>query len=286
MSSNPKEVWQFRELLLSMVERELRIRYKNSIIGIIWSLLNPLIVVLVLTLVFKFFKGNETPNLSAYILAAYLPYMFFQMAVLDSAQSILQQLPLIKKIYFPRELLPLSTIIANFLHFLVALGVFFVYLLVIALLFPSDFAFSQYLWVLPILLVINLALAMGVGFIVSALNTFYEDVKYIVTVLLYLLFFLSPIFYFAEDVWYAPRLQGPYHELIFFLFNLNPIAALSTAYRKALLPLQPVFVQGEVKDPLPFMWDYLALATAVSFGLLFFGYWMFNRLKWKFVERP
>src|SRR5688572_880007 len=122
-----KELWKFRELLVSMIQRELKIRYKNSFLGFFWSLINPLITVLVMTLVFKGIMANTTPNFSSYILAAYLPFMFFQLAVLDSAQSVLGALPLVRKIYFPREILPLSLIIGNFIHLLLALLVFFLY---------------------------------------------------------------------------------------------------------------------------------------------------------------
>src|SRR4051812_46599541 len=109
MLAELKELWRFRELLYSMVERELRIRYKNSFPGFFWSLINPLITVLVITLVFKNIIGNDTRNLGAYILAGYLPYMFFQLCLLDSAQSIIIALPIIRKIYFPREILPLAS---------------------------------------------------------------------------------------------------------------------------------------------------------------------------------
>src|SRR5437762_12320126 len=103
MLSELKELWRFRELLFSMVQRELKIRYKNSFLGFLWSLLNPLLTVLVMTLVFKNVMQNQTPNLGAYILAAYLPYMFFQLCLMDSAQTIISNIQPKKKIYFPRE---------------------------------------------------------------------------------------------------------------------------------------------------------------------------------------
>ena len=98
MRNDLRELWRFRELLVSMVERELRIRYKNSVVGFFWSLLNPMLTVMVMTLVFKFFLNNQTPNFSASVLAAYLPYMFFQAALMDSAQSVLASLPVVKKV--------------------------------------------------------------------------------------------------------------------------------------------------------------------------------------------
>src|SRR5205807_1600667 len=129
MWTEAKELWKYRALLFSMVSRELAVRYKNSVLGFLWSMLNPLATVIVLTIVFKYIANNPIPNYTAYVLAAYLPYMFFQMAIMDAAQSVLNSMGLIKKIYFPREILPLSSIIANFIHFLLAMAVFFAYLL-------------------------------------------------------------------------------------------------------------------------------------------------------------
>src|SRR5436190_18848786 len=106
MLAELKELWKFRELLIVMVQRDLKIRYKNSALGFLWSLLNPLITVVVMSFVLSNFMLKGAPSLSAYVLAAYLPYIFFQVCILDSAQTILVAMPLIKKIYFPREILP------------------------------------------------------------------------------------------------------------------------------------------------------------------------------------
>ncbi|MCX7800561.1 MAG: ABC transporter permease [Fimbriimonadales bacterium] len=286
MVAELKELWRFRELLWTMVEREIRIRYKNSVGGFLWSLINPLVTVLVMTVVFKYLVGNQTENFAAYILAAYLPYMFFQFAVMDAAQSILVSLPLLRKIYFPREILPLAVILSNFIHFVLALLVFFAYLLAVYLLHPGVWPFQwSTLW-LPLLLAVNLALATGVGLAVAALNTFFEDVKYIVGVLLYLLFFLSPIMYFSENVRYSSALRGPLGDWVYTLYHWNPVAALSTAYRKILLAPQPVYVEGTKVPPLPMDWGNFAFVSLICFGVLFGGYALFNRLKWRFVERP
>ncbi|BBO23807.1 MAG: ABC transporter permease [Armatimonadetes bacterium] len=285
MLAELRELWRFRELLFSLVERELRIRYKNSFFGFLWSLLNPLITVVVITLVFKNFLRNDTPNLSAYILAAYLPFLFFQMAVMDSSQSVLLSLQLVKKIYFPREILPLASILSNLIHLLLALLVFVAYLIVIYIGDPRIPSIQPTILLLPIVILINLTLVVGIGFIVSALNTFYEDVKYIVGVLMYLLFFGCPIFYFSENVW-AHSLSRGDGGWSYYLYHLNPVAMLCTAYRKVLVAPQPVKIGDSVYDPLPLDWGLLGIAAALSLALMVFGYWLFIRLKWRFVERP
>ncbi|MBX3118816.1 MAG: ABC transporter permease [Fimbriimonadaceae bacterium] len=289
MLNELKELWKYRELLFSMVERELKIRYKNSVIGFFWSLLNPLITIFVLWFVSRNFMGFKTDNLSAYLLAGYLPFLFFQMSVLDSSQSVIVSLQLIKKIYFPREILPLAAVIGNFIHFLLALVVFFGFLLAVWIFNPGQVPFQLTTLYLPILLVVNFALATGVAFIVSALNTFYEDVKYIVSVLMYLMFFLCPVMYFSETVWEASQ-NSTNPGLMYNIYHLNPVAALSTAYRKVLVAPQDVVTgRGEAEKiipALPLDWGQIGVAAAISFGLLVYGYWLFNRMKWRFVERP
>lgn len=286
MLAELKELWRFRELLVSMVERELKIRYKNSLFGFLWSLIVPLVTVVVMTLVFKYFLRNATDNFSAYVLAAYLPYMFFQLALLDSAQSVLLALPLVRKIYFPRELLPLSLIIGNFIHFVLALIVFFAYLLFVWIRHPQVWPFRlEMLW-LPVLLAVNLCLVTGLGLLFSALNTFYEDVKYFLSVTLYVNFFLCPVMYFSEDVRYSVLVPERYRELVYTLYHLNPIAMLCTAYRKILVAPGPILQGKERIAPMPMDWGLFGVTALISVAVLWFGYWTFNRLKWRFVERP
>jgi ABC-type polysaccharide/polyol phosphate export permease len=297
MLSELKELWRFRELLFTMVQRDLKIRYKNSALGFFWSLLNPLLTVLVMTFVFQNFMNVKVSNYSAYLLSAYLPFIFFQNCLLDSAQTILVAMPLIKKIYFPRELLPLAAVISNFVNFMLSMLVFFCYMLAIYLFFPG--ADGQRIWpfqwgtlFLPVLFLVSFCLATGLSFIVSAFNTFYEDVRYILGVVLYLLFFLCPIVYFSELVG-NNELNHKTHGLVFKLYHLNPVAELSVAYRKLLLA--PVDVPTGV-DPatgkalfipaLPLDWRYVVLAGLVSLAVLLIGYNTFNKLKWRFVERP
>jgi lipopolysaccharide transport system permease protein len=291
MMNELRELWRFRELLITMVQRDLKIRYKNSALGFFWSLLNPLVTVIVMTFVFENFVGFRVPNFGAYVMIAYLPFIFFQLCVMDSSQSILGSMPLIRKIYFPREILPLASAISNFIHFLLAMLVFFGYLVVNYLMNPGHWPLREGTLFLPLLFLINFALALGASFFVSALNTFYEDVKYIVAVALYLLFFLCPIVYFSELVANS-TLNDRTNGLVYKLYHLNPIAELCVAYRKLVLAPVPIPTGTDAAgqtlyiDPLPFDWRYLAIAAFVSLFILWTGYATFNKLKWKFVERP
>lgn len=266
------EVYRYRELLMNLLLRDLRVRYKNSVLGFFWSLLNPLVQVATITIVFKHILKSDVPNYSAYLLCAFLPWTFFQMSVLDSAMSVLFHGNLVKKTYFPREILPASIVLSNLVHFILALGVFFVYLLVIGT--PI-----QTTWLLlPVLVLIQLFLNMGIAFFVSCLNVFYDDVKYMATVILNLLYFALPIMYCAEQAMDSPRIP---HSVAVFLYYVNPLAFLLTAYRKILLP---PFNTPKIHD-IPMNYTYLALAGVLSLVIFFAGYAFFNSRKWYFAER-
>ena len=280
-----RELWKYRMLLAVMVRRELKIRYKNSVLGFFWSLINPLVTVVVMTFVFKYIMGVSVPNYSAYILAGYLPFTFFQLALMDSAQSVLGSLQLVRKIYFPREILPLTYVIANFVHLILAIAMFFVYLAVIYIRHPQELPFRPTVALLPLLLLINLFLATGLSLLISALNVFYEDVKYIVQIITYLLLFLCPVMYFSEQVRYSNMFGGG-GRWVYVIYHLNPVAEMVTAYRKVLLAPQAVVARGGGTYPaLPLDWRLLTITGVFSVFILWYGYRTFNKLKWRFVER-
>ncbi len=275
------ELAKYRELLLNLVIRDIKVRYKNSVLGFFWSLANPLLQVATITVVFKFVGfADRIPNYSAYVLCAFLPWTFFQMSVLDAAQSVLQHGDLVKKTYFPREVLPTSFVISNLVHFILALGVFFVYLLVLGTPILRTWL------LLPVVVLIQFMLTMGVAYIISCLNVYYEDVKYMVTVFLNLLFYLTPIIYFVEMVWtpaFAARIPERYQALGVLLAKIhymNPLSLLITAYRKILLP--PANVPG--MPDLPLSYAHLGLAALMSLAVLLAGYLFFNSRKHRFAE--
>jgi lipopolysaccharide transport system permease protein len=281
-----KELYRYRALLVSMVRRELRLRYKSSVLGFLWSFINPLVTVLVLTFVFKVVMGIRTPNYSAYVLSSYLPYIFFQMAVMDASQSVLGNLALVKKVYFPREILPLTYVLANFIHLLLAFAMFFAYLAVIYVLDPRSVPFQPTSLFLPFLLIINLCLVTGLSLLISAWNVFYEDTKYVVGIAAYLLFFLCPVMYEIERVYYRfMELNPALGRLLYGLYIVNPEAMILVAYRKILLAPQPYIHDNIVEAPLPLSWKGLLVATLVSILFMLYGYRAFNRMKWRFVER-
>jgi len=275
------ELWRFRGLLWQLVRRDLKVRYKNSRLGFFWSIAPPLMQVAVITFAFKVATdfAAKIPSYSAFLLVAIIPWTYFTTAILDSSQSILLMYGVIKKVYLPREIVPLSNAISNFIHFLLSWVVFFAYWWVIR----GEKILLTTLW-FPYLVLVQFMLVTGLSLLVSALNVFYEDVKYIVNILMGLGLFLFPIMYLMEQVLYSNSMK---HQPTWFvaLYMYNPVTALINGYRTALLePPNPEAFKGGT--PLPLDYAGLILAGVVSFLILVGGYAYFNKRKWQFVERP
>ncbi|WP_395142679.1 ABC transporter permease, partial [Armatimonas sp.] len=285
-----REAWRYRELLGNLVQRELDVRYKNSKLGVAWSLANPIVRALILWAVFYFVFNSKVDNYAAYVLAAFFPWTYFLTGVLDAGDSVSKQLGLVRKVYFPRELLPLATTIANLRHFLLSLTV--VLLPLLAFLYIRDSLTHHRLTLpplelllLPLLVVMQTLLIGGIALFLSALNVFFEDIKFLTAVLLDLLFYAVPIMYFLEQVQFSEKVP----TFIYTLFLLNPMTVILTCYRSFLLPMQPdVQVPGierslDINMGVP--WPYFWLAFAVCVATFIGGYAFFNSRKWRFVEQ-
>jgi len=286
MLSELKELYRYRDLVRQLVIRDIKVRYKNSVLGFFWSLVNPLAQVAVITVIVKFVMRLPIPNYSAYLLVAYLPWMFFQMSLLDASQAVLMHHDLLKKVYFPREALPVSIVISNLIHFILALGVFIIYLIWLKA------SFLPTMFLLPVLVFFQFLLCVGLALFVSCLNVFYEDVKYIVSMLLQILFYLTPIMYLSEMVQLA--LRGKAHGAILYrIYELNPLNALIIAYRKLMLaPFSippskageaPAFAKQMQDQPLD--WTVLIITFGACILIAILGYAYFNRRKWTFAEQ-
>jgi lipopolysaccharide transport system permease protein len=285
-----RELWRYRRLIRTLLERDLRSRYKNSSVGVAWTVINPLIQVLVLTIAVGYILSSGPSNLSAYIFCAYLPWTFFQTSVLDASTSVLSKLPLLRKVYFPREIPLIATVAQNFFQFLVTLGVFIFYRWGLLSLIHGTWSGSppiQILW-LPVVIFIQLMLTLGVCFYICALNVFYEDVKFLLTAGLSFLFYLFPIIYLAENIAYSARIPVSLRSLLYHVYLLNPLAWVITAYKQMFFPIAVISNRGALHpvSSAPFDPRYLLISLATSSLICLSGYVYFNRRKWRFTERP
>jgi ABC-type polysaccharide/polyol phosphate export permease len=277
-----REMSAFRALILEMARRDLKLRYKNSVGGILWSLLNPLMQVAAITLVMKFLKPNPVGDYSAYLLGPLFLWNFIQAALFDGSVSILANARLVRKVYFPRGILPLSTLLGNLFHFSISFVFTLLFLLLYTGSYPSLLRW-EFLLVIPII-ALTFCFCLGCNFVLSYLNVFYEDVRFMVQALSSIFFYVLPLLYTVEDV----RHKLGAESWAFKLYMANPVAALMVCYQRALLP--PPLVtdsKGDRIPPLdwPALWPHLGWATFCSLGALVLGFALFNRHQWQIAEQ-
>ena len=219
------EVFKRRELVRNLVARQLKVRYKSSSLGFLWSLLNPLIMTLVYWAVFKSiftggWRGAGIDNYAAYLVSGLFAWNFFAGSVSDSVNAFVGNVSLVKKVYFPRIILPVSTVLTNLVNFLLSLIVVFVLLI----LWGKTPRLS--LIMLPLLILIEFMLAAGLSFFVCCLNVLFRDVEHMLQVILFAGFFLAPVIYP-----YSLVVKTEQHHILYFL---NPMACIIVSYQSIL----------------------------------------------------
>lgn len=255
-----QQLWTTRDLLRELITRELKLRYRRSALGFAWSLLTPLFQILVYTVVIKMIIGaQDMRNLSFDMLCAIVPWTFFSTGVTNSCASVLRYRNVVKKVYFPRQMLPLSVVGANLSHLFLSLLVLLVVFAVRPVAFHPMFGFILVLIALQTLLVAGLAL------IAACAHTYYQDVEYVLQNLMQIMMFLSPVLYRASRL---DDLDPIYKHL----FMLNPMAVFTEGWRGIL-------IDKVMPDPY-----YLGIAAAVSVGMFLLGVAVWERYSWRFPE--
>ncbi len=268
-----RRVWAYRELLVGLVRKELKVKYKNSVLGFAWSMLNPALYLLVFWFVFEKVLRNGVPQFPIFLLSGLLVWNLFSVAVGAATGSIVDNAGLIKKVAFPREVLPLASVGAAVVHFFLQLVV-----LVVALFgFRSDIAWS-YVPLLPLALVVVIVLAAGVGVLLSALNVYLRDIKHVVDLLLLAWFWFTPI------VWQFRSLADP-GTAAERLGLLNPITPIVLTFQRALYARLetesgPILPDWTVAHHL----SLLLVVFALGIVLVVVGEIVFGRLEGDFAE--
>jgi ABC-type polysaccharide/polyol phosphate export permease len=244
-------------LLANLILRDFRIRYRNMSLGIFWSVLNPLVLMAVLTFVFtKIFITTSIPNFHVAVLSGLVVFSFFSLGWQSGTISIYGNAMLIKRVPMPRELLPISTVLANGLHFLIQIG-----LLILLALWTGYQVNVYWLW-LPVIFALEVVFVCGLCLMTSALDVYFRDIRYVVESANTVLFWLVPIFYSFEMI------PSEYQAI----YQYNPVAAVVLACRA-------VVMEGRM-PPAPL----LVKLPLVSFAFLILGFLLFRRLKRNFAD--
>ncbi len=221
MLAQLRQLIEYRAALRYLVLRELKVMYSNSALGVVWSLFAPLLMMLVFTTVFTLFLPNPNlPHYPVYVLAGLLPWNFFNLAILSATSAIVANGQLVNRVYFPREILPLSNVLSHAVNFVISLVLLFVFVLFFQI--PLG---RSLVW-LPALIAAQVSLCIGLGLLLSAVNVYFRDLQQIMNVLMLAGFFLTPVVYPLESI-ADPTIRQA-------LLVLNPMAALITGYRQIL----------------------------------------------------
>lgn len=253
-----KEIFEYRELLISLTMRELKVRYKQTILGIAWAILQPLSMMIVFTVIFSLFAKIPSDGIPypLFSYAGLLSWSFFATSLNFAIPSLVNNSNLITKIYFPREIFPLASVLAAFVDFSIAWVIF------IPMLFFYGVQLTVNVFFVIPLIVLQIVFALAISLWASAINVRYRDVKYALTLVIQLWMFATPVVYPLSIV------PGRYR----FLYTLNPMTVIIDGYRRSLL-------HGVMPDL-----QYLGISAFISIGLLYLSYHFFKRVETVFAD--
>jgi lipopolysaccharide transport system permease protein len=246
----------YRDLVLVLTQKELKVKYKRSFFGYLWSIANPLALAFVFFIAFKIFMKIQIENYTVFLISGLFPWQWFSNSINSSAMVFVGNASLIKKVDFRKDVLVIATVLNDMIHFILSIPVIVLFLFLYGMK-PS------LLWLIgiPVLLLVQFIMTLGFAIAVSAINLFFRDIERIVGIFTALMFYVTPIIY-SEDM-----IPSEYKRLIL----LNPLSILMVSWRK-------LFMHGtfDFKDA--------AVACIYSSIVLAIGYLIFRRLRWRFAE--
>jgi len=272
-----RELNKYRFLLRNLVVRDLKVRYKNSVLGVLWSLLNPLLMMVVFSLVFGVLSNNDIRQYSVFFLVGLMPWNFFSGSVLSGANAITGNAHLVKKVYFPRELLPVAALMSNLVNFFIALCVLVVFL------YASGLGLTIHAAWVPLLIVTQLLFTLGLVLLLSSLHVFYRDIMMILDVVMLAWFFLTPVMYPLSRFGQEITVLGIDFLPAQVMRWVNPMASIIDGYRTVLWGTMTsagqVSAGPAAMDP-----AYLLRTFVTAVIVLFVGYVVFARRRHLFGE--
>lgn len=253
-----EEIWDYREMISGLVRRNLRGRYKGSVLGFLWTFINPFLQLLVYTMVFSIIMRSNVEKYYLFLFVALIPWLFFSSSVAGGCNCILEQQSLVTKIYFPREVLPIAHVTSGFVNMLYC----FVVVFIVVFLAGIPLKLSAILC-LPVIMLVEYLLSLGFALLLSAITVYCRDMSHIMGIIVMAWQFLTPVMYSVSDV----------PETLHSIFYANPMTSVIIAYRDILY-------WGRVPDL-----SALGLAFGDAIVFLVLGFVVFGRLKRGFAEQ-
>lgn len=252
-----KELYQYREFLYTNVKKDIRGKYKASFLGVLWSFINPLLQVVVYAIVFPYIMRSQIDNYLVFLICGIIPWTWFTTSLMGGTTSITNNSNLIKKVYFPREILPISVVTSGMVNFFISC------LIIMLFAIFGGLGISWHIVFVPLVAIVQYLVQLGFVFILSAFNVYVKDVEYMVSFLLNLVFYATPILYTA-DMFAGSKFA--------WIFKVNPMAYIVDSYRRIFYAhMLPNFKQ-------------LGVLFLCSLLLVFIGYSIFKKLEKRFAE--
>jgi lipopolysaccharide transport system permease protein len=264
-----RDLWRYRELFLILAWRDIAVRYKQTVIGVAWAVIQPFLTTVVFTIVFNRIAKLPAPDGVPYfllVMAAQLPWQFFSTSLSASSNSLIGNANLISKIYFPRLIVPAGSVITSFVDFLITVG------LVAVTMVWFRFLPDWRLLAMPLFVALAFGAAFGAGLWLCALNVKYRDFRYIIPFIVQFGFFLSPVGYTSDrvpEIWSWHGFDIPAR----LLYSFNPMVGVIDGFRWALL-------RGQTD----FWWPSLQLSIVLTTGLCLSGIWYFRKMEKTFAD--
>lgn len=255
-----KELYQYRELLKSSVQKEIRGKYKASMLGVLWSFINPLLQVLVYAIVFPYLLRNTGDNYLVYLVTGIIPWNFFTTVITGTVNCIKVNAGIIKKVYFPRIVLPVSIAVSGLINFFISC------LIVIAVCIFSGVGVSWHIILLPVIAIVQMIFSLGIGLVLSACDAYVQDLEYMVNFLIQLAMYGTPIVYNLN-------VFSNTSNLLVQLIRMNPLTIIVGAYRD-------IFLYHQMFD-LP----QFGVVAIIALVILCIGTMVFHKLEKGFAEQ-
>ena len=251
-----KALYDYRELLKTSISKDVRGKYKNSVLGILWSFLNPLLQIAVYAIVFPLIMKSNLPNYTVFLCCGLIPWNFFSAAISRTSFTMVENGNIIKKVYFPREILPISVVTSEAINFIIST------IIILAFVLGYGMGLSKFLIFYPLVLLVQYVLLIGISFIVSSVTVYFRDLQHFIGIALQLLFYATPIVYAPNTI----------PENFQWILKFNPMTYVINGYRD-------IFYYKQMPDL-----SSMVMVLGVGLIVCLAGYFIFNKLQRRFAE--
>lgn len=252
-----KNLYKYRELLKTSVKKEIRGKYKNSFLGVLWSFLNPLLQIIVYAIVFQVILKNPKENYAIFLCCGLVPWTFFSSTITRSAFTMIENGNIIKKVYFPREILPISIVTSETVNFMIST------IIILGFVIFGGLGISKFILFYPVVLLAQYVLLIAISLIVSSISVYVRDLQHLIGVVMQLLFYATPIVYATDTI----------PANLAWILKLNPMSYIIDGYRA-------IFYNQTMPN-------LISILTLICIGIIgcVIGYMIFNKLQKGFAEQ-